>query len=499
MGSRGSYRSGFIVSIKSQVIRKKAQEYVRKRDWPSAIKEYKRLVELEHNNPNVFNELGDLHLKANQKGEAFTSYEKAIESYQRVNLYNNAIAVCKKILRLNPNHLNVFFTLGQLRKAQGITREAVSYFVSYIDRVSADPTVDHETQKKKLLTIADEMPTHPEVLEKASQVLTEWEFGIEAGTVLAKLRNVYAKLGFKDKGDEVARRMESLGCKPPVDDPSEVAMPEPVASSEENLWDSKPPSPGERIPTGNDGSREPARVPPAAAKHAGDYGNLELGEERAAQPDSVSIDVMDAQDPDQDPSGKGGQSSHSGGGELLTDPARLCEDETDAPVDSPDDEDTERRDDSSTIIVSKTEGPGAVVHVSKIIDEFRDEVHDAIETDDYHTHYDLGMAYLEMDLHSEAVREFQLAAKSSEFQVSSLEMIGLCFIKQNQPRLAIKQLEKGLAMVGNNGRDSLGLLYTLGIAFEMTGDTVKAKEYFEDVYVVDVSFRNVSEKIEKYS
>ena len=494
------------MSIKSQAIRKKAQDLVRKREWINAVKEYKRLVELEQNNPNVFNELGDLHLKANQKSEAFTSYEKAIESYQRVNLYNNAIAVCKKLLRLNPNHFNVFFTLGQLRKAQGITREAVSYFVSYIDKISSDSAIDHEVQKKKLLSIVDEMPTHPEILEKVAQTLIEWEFNAEAGSVLAKLKTVYSKLGFKDKSDEVAQRMVSMGCTPPPDESPAPAEQEPVVKSKENIWDSNPPSPGEQIPsrdgdgpkhTGDVESAEPVR-PVTVPANSGDYGNLELGGEGIASQGTVGVEMAGSQDTDQDEAAHCDQSPQSTAGELLTDPARNDNEESDEPIEFGED-DSECEQDASTVIVSKAEGPGAVVHVSKIIDEFRDEVQGAIETDDYHTHYDLGMAYLEMDLHSEAIREFQMAAKSSEYQVSSLEMIGLCFIKQNQPQLAIKQLERGLSMVGNAGRDSLGLLYTLGIAFEMTGNTDRAKEYFEDVYVVDVAFRNVAEKIEKYT
>ena len=496
------------MSIKSQSIRKKAQNYVRKREWLNAIKEYKQLVELEQNNPNVFNELGDLHLKANQKSEAFASYEKAIESYQRVHLYNNAIAVCKKILRLNPNHLNVFFTLGQLRKAQGITREAVTYFTSYMEKVAMDQAVDRESQKQKLLSIADEMATNAEVLENLSRILLEWDCTTEACTVLEKLESVYGTAGDTEKCAEIRKRMEALGFTPPKSEPEEGEAAEPVIQSSDQLWDSQPPSPGERISTGEgDESKQtpspppakPVRRPMTAPANTSDYGNLELGEEHSPSPGSVSVETIEPEEAPRasgDPPDKG---ERAPAGELLTDPARGedgAETEEAAETGA---EDSGAERDPGTIVVSKENGAGSVVHVSKIISEFQDEVQDAIDTEDFHTHYDLGMAYLEMDLHTEAIREFQYAAKSSEYQVSSLEMIGLCFIKQNQPQLAIKQLEKGLSMVGNAGRDSLGLLYTLAIAYEMAGDGAKAKEYFEDVYVVDVSFRNVSEKIEKYT
>jgi len=119
--------------------------------------------------------------------------------------------------------------------------------------------------------------------------------------------------------------------------------------------------------------------------------------------------------------------------------------------------------------------------------------------DDYRSHYDLGMAYLEMDLLAEAIREYQTASKCQKFQIRALEMIGLCFLKQNQPNLAIKQLTRGLQLIGSGDREALGIKYNLGLAYEMIGDFDNARSAFEDVYVEDVTFRDVTQKIEKYS
>jgi tetratricopeptide (TPR) repeat protein len=121
-----------------------------------------------------------------------------------------------------------------------------------------------------------------------------------------------------------------------------------------------------------------------------------------------------------------------------------------------------------------------------------------VDDGDYRSHYDLGMAYLEMNLLTEAIREFQFAASSPTYQVRSLEMIGRCFINQNQPKLAIKQLSKGLSLVEGDDRAALGIKYSLGLAYEMVGENEKAKTAFEDVYVVDVTFRDVEQKMKKY-
>ncbi len=53
---------------------------------------------------------------------------------------------------------------------------------------------------------------------------------------------------------------------------------------------------------------------------------------------------------------------------------------------------------------------GRVVGVEEIVEQFTQEVSADIEHDDYRSHYDLGMAYLEMDLLAESIREFQFAS-----------------------------------------------------------------------------------------
>jgi hypothetical protein len=52
-------------------------------------------------------------------------------------------------------------------------------------------------------------------------------------------------------------------------------------------------------------------------------------------------------------------------------------------------------------------------------------------------------------------------------------------------------------VIGNDSEESLGIKYNLGLAHEMTGDLANARTYFEDVYVVDVTFRDVSDKVRR--
>ena len=52
-----------------------------------------------------------------------------------------------------------------------------------------------------------------------------------------------------------------------------------------------------------------------------------------------------------------------------------------------------------------------LVDLEEIIDEFKAGVSNTISGEDHESHYDLGMAYMEMGLHDEAIQEFQIASK----------------------------------------------------------------------------------------
>ncbi len=484
------------------MIRKRIQECVQRRDWEGAIKEYRSLAELDQSNPNVFNELGDLYLKANNKLDGLSCFEKAIEAYARVGLFNNAVAVCKKLLRLQPGKHDFLITLGNLRKRQGLLKEAGTYYLSYLEKIMLDTALDPDEQREKAVGIANEMSESADILNRIADYLLKWEFKEDAATVLSKLQRLYASRGMTQKSEEVQERIESLGFPSDTAPGSGEAPAEqriegtedgqksfPAASSE--FTTDRAPSPHPSQPQTEPMVRQSAT---SASQH-GEYRTVHLERktsEPAAGPTTQTLTtepIHEEPEPAEKAQERPPEEPAEKPREAVTQGKTLSEGEVWVPKEELPDK----------FPASSPDKEGEVVHVSQIVDEFQSEVRGSVEEEDYRSHYDLGMAYLEMNLLPEAIREFQFAAKSSVYQVRSLEMIGLCFLKQDQPRLAIKQLTRGLDLIRGSDRENLGLLYNLGLAYEMVGDAEKAKNCFEDVYVVDVSFREVAEKIKKYS
>lgn len=494
-------------------IRKKALEHAKKGHWEKALEEFLCLVQVEQHNPNLFNEIGDIQLKLANKREAFKYYHDAIAAYAKVGLLNNAVAVCKKILRLNPVDDLVYGRMASLRQKQGFGREAAGYSLQFLERVMKRSDAADENVRSIVMEIVGAVSSEPEVLERAAECLLSWDATSDAGDVLEKLDKLYRERGMTAESQRTRAKMKSLGrasAAPAAANPDERRTEEIPQTIETHRPSSGEAAPGFEAPFNKTVPSHIRRGHTGDA--ATDFGVIDVGSPKTSETEANSVPL---------PAGAGHAESGSIGSSVRAafepDPSVLTAEPPSVSAAQPSRPEIEI-DDEEPSPVKEYEIP--VEDVKRGLEEaFRigssreeaparsagsendpaSEVKADVEAGDYRSHYDLGMAYLEMHLLPEAIREFQYAAQSPVFKVRSLEMIGRCFITQNQPDLAIKQLTMGLALVDGDARLALGIKYSLALAYEMVGDPDRAKAFFEDVYVVDDSFRDVGEKIRKYA
>jgi tetratricopeptide (TPR) repeat protein len=136
-----------------------------------------------------------------------------------------------------------------------------------------------------------------------------------------------------------------------------------------------------------------------------------------------------------------------------------------------------------------------LVDLEEIIDEFKQGVQNSISGEDHESHYDLGMAYMEMGLYDEAIAEFQIAQKGGPMELKSLEMIALCCLEKNEPAEAVKELTRALELPGHGPDETISIRYNLGMAHDRLGNLDRALQHFEEVYVLNVDFLKVATKV----
>jgi tetratricopeptide (TPR) repeat protein len=142
--------------------------------------------------------------------------------------------------------------------------------------------------------------------------------------------------------------------------------------------------------------------------------------------------------------------------------------------------------------------------LAEIFEEFREAAEEEpFSNEDYETHYNMGTAYKEMELLDEAIQEFQTAANlakpgdGTSRYLQCCNMLGHCFIHKGMPRAAVLWFKKGLEAPGHAEDEYKALRYELGSAYQQMGEINRALEIFTEVYGVDVSYRNIADKLQE--
>ncbi len=95
----------------------------------AAIKEYHKIIEVKPDDLEVRRIIGDLYIKLNKLPEAFKQFEWISDFYLKEGFFTKAIAMYKRITRLDPQNESVSFKLADLYSKQGLTIEAKQIYL----------------------------------------------------------------------------------------------------------------------------------------------------------------------------------------------------------------------------------------------------------------------------------------------------------------------------------------------------------------------------------
>ncbi len=142
---------------------------------------------------------------------------------------------------------------------------------------------------------------------------------------------------------------------------------------------------------------------------------------------------------------------------------------------------------------------------SKYAEEFKDIVltfieelseADIFELYDFKHAFETAMTLYKMDLYDAAIEEFQRAMRDSESRLKAMEMIGRIFYEIGNYEMSIKMLEKALDEGGYEEHEYVGVRYFLAKSYEAMGFEDKSLEVYEQLYLIDRTYRDVGERID---
>ena len=135
---------------------------------------------------------------------------------------------------------------------------------------------------------------------------------------------------------------------------------------------------------------------------------------------------------------------------------------------------------------------------SDVFSAFKKGIQEQVSEGDADTHYDLAIAYKEMGLNEDAVRELETVLKTGARAIEALSLMATCKLALGDAEAAAAHLEDALSRAGDSDESSVALRYDLAEALLSSGREAEALEAFQKVAAADPEFRDVAERIARF-
>ena len=535
-------------------IKKAAAQHEHDRQYDKALAQYARLLDDgagsdEEVDVTLYNRAGDLALRAGDVPRAVTYFERAIDLYAAGGFLNNAVALAVKILRHAPGHLAAHHTLGVLYGRKGFQAEARQHLADYaaqmhragradeVGRTLAELAAlgvspDEVVVVRELLTARAVGPADAGALVKAFDAAVgpaanvAGELDVRATNVPAVAIPLSELIEFEIRGPRVVPVAPDAGVTATVRWLS--ALPGDVTAL--RLSDLVPPSAApdlELLDLGHADVRDSdarfgtfelfddAETDVGAASdpafdaadelftvesfsvRSDDAPSFELSNFEIPTNDDGSLDLAFVEDAE--PELAHPVASDPVGAPIVAADSPL-RDEAATVRDEPLDlgawlRDTELPSSTRLITPAPCETGDETADFDAALHAFTAGIAQSVEASDRASHYDLGVAFREMGLLADAVREFQRALAAPGGGLREREALAQCFLDFGRPELALAALEEhaAAAVAANASAEMLiGVHYVLAEAARRVGRTDDARAWYVRVLASDYAFRDAA-------
>jgi len=198
------------MSIES--LKEQARRHEQKEEWRKALDHYRKAIaRLEKDDqPDIglYNRVGDLYVRVSDLVGAAEHYERAVDLYVEAGLHNNAIAVCKKIVRSIPFRHEVYLKMGQIRAGQGFLSDARSSFLTYAERMQQGGDLDESF--RALIEFCDLAADDVDLRIAVAEQLASHERSSDAARQLMRAYDRLDGVDAHDRREEIRARILEL-------------------------------------------------------------------------------------------------------------------------------------------------------------------------------------------------------------------------------------------------------------------------------------------------
>jgi tetratricopeptide (TPR) repeat protein len=448
------------VASKKDATIARAHEYAAAGQFAKAVATWRELLDGSPTDANVYNTVGDLCLKNKMTADAVEAYSKAARFFLQEGFHLKAIALYKKILKLNPDRADLCTMLGDLNVVRGLMNNAIAdYLAGAKVYIQKGHNTNALTLFRKIMKVD---PRNMDIRLRVAELCRKEKLPDGAIAEYLTVGEEYERLGRTNEARALYEQILTLSPShaeasrrlgtpsQPAAEAAEVAEATEFAATAETAEASLAPE----VETPE--ALAPEVETPERAVEA-PVGPIEVSEpEREPVAPLVDVSETEGEDADLD--------------EILA-------------------EGFQEEKEPAEVALSQD----ADDVFDATFEEFCRGIKEQTDDEDCETHYDLGIAYKEIGLAKEAIEEFQFAARRPARFVDACTMVAACYADQHHAPSAIAFLEEALVDPRCSGPGVPYVKYNLAVLYEEEGMAERAAQLYAEI----PSIQDVEERLRR--
>ncbi len=212
------------MSLSKSKIIEKAQKFASKGQFKQAIGEWKKLIATLPDDGNIYNAIGDLHLKDGQQEQATDFFIKAAEAFQSEGFELKSIAVFKKALKVDPTRIEISEKLAGVYADRGLIGNAIGDYLqaakAYLNQGNFEASLS--VYRK----ISDLDPENVDILLEVAEMCQKEGHNENAIEEYKKLRSFFEENNRPSEAEAILQKIIALDPSYAAQNKNQPAVPE---------------------------------------------------------------------------------------------------------------------------------------------------------------------------------------------------------------------------------------------------------------------------------
>ncbi len=199
------------MALQREQVVQTAEKYVSRGKIEPAIREYRKLLAENPNDINTLNRVGDLYARIQRIEEAVDFFNQIGQQYADQGFFVKAIAIYKKIIKLDPTRLEVYERLADLYHRQNLVTEARTQY-----QVLADYYTKHDNAASAIAIyhkMVDLEPENPSYHVKLAEIYHQQKLFEKAVNEYRIIAEMMIRHGRSQEAAQVYERALAIDSK----------------------------------------------------------------------------------------------------------------------------------------------------------------------------------------------------------------------------------------------------------------------------------------------